>query len=217
MAGNKLGRPWKCRLCGWPNVSTSHKCAGCEKPKPRKKPKPLAPMTAPWDCVILALDAAATTGWSIWSRGLLLGHGELKIWTADGQPEAARITLRCREIAYDHRVPWCVWAERSWGGRMGKVEPSSVGYWRCCAMAEQLPRSRFGTVYPGTWRGATLPKGHAKDREGVRAAEQARARELWGDGIGEDEAPAMLIGLWATRAAETGALLPARHRKAVGA
>lgn len=210
-----MSRLWKCRLCGWTNLSDALACSSCSKPKPRKKQKPLAPVAAPWDCVILALDAAATTGWSLWSRGILLRHGEFKIWTSTGQPEAARITAEARHVASFYSIPWCVWAERSWGGRMGKVEPSSVGYWRCCAMAEQLPRSRFGTVYPGTWRGATLPKGHAKDREGVRLAEQARARGMWGKGIGEDEAPAMLIGLWATRAAETGELLPARQRKTV--
>ena len=61
-------------------------------------------------------------------------------------------------------------------------------------------------MQPSAWRARILPGGlHAAPRELVRRAEQHVAKRTAGYETGEDESPAILIGLWATRAGEVGA------------
>lgn len=200
---------WRCGRCGWLNPSDAKACTDCDKRKPRaKKPLP-RPSFRPWRCVVLALDAAERTGWSVWVLGKLASSGEFKIYTDDGVREVIRVVDVAKSFALRHGVPWVAIVEASWGGHMGLGKSAAHGYWSFALRNAQLPRARIGSVQPSRWRARTLPKGmHCAKRDVVRPAEVVAARaEVDGHTVGDDEAPAILIGKWGTFAGEVGLML----------
>lgn len=208
---------WKCKGCGWANAALCIVCAGCGKTKPRKrKPKP-PPSFRPWECVVLALDPAATTGWAIWASGRLHSSGEFPIFTGAGTREASRIVELLVDIGDTLGLPVVVVAERSWGGRMGTGETSAVGFWRFALLAHQVAKASVLLVYPATWRARVLPKGMASaERDAVRACEQTEAARLTKSAqVGADEAAAVLIGKWASQAGEVGVRIGARNKPTI--
>jgi len=210
----KREKLWRCALCGWLNALDAKACAGCNKRKPRKK-KPLpSPVFRPWRCVILALDPAELSGFSIWDRGSFVESGEFRIYTDDGLREVIRVVEHAKAIAARERVPWVAMAERSWGGYMGPAATHAVGFWTFALRNAQLARARIGFVYPSRWRARELPKGiNGSEREIVRASEAETASALVGGrAVGGDEAPAILIGKWASKSGEVGELLPPNER-----
>lgn len=206
-------RAWRCALCGWLNPSDAKACASCEKGKPRKR-KRLDPSFRPWACVVLALDAGSCSGWAIWVLGKLAASGEHSIYSDAGLREVVRVVEQAKAYAAHLGVPWVALIEQAWGGRMGVGLGCAAGYWMFALRNAQLPRARIGSVLPNVWRARALPKGsNALSRDKVRAVEVATARALvQGRKVGDDEAPAILIGKWAAQAGETGAMLPKNAR-----
>ena len=209
-----MTRTWRCARCGWLCDSDAKKCASCDKGKPRKKKKDPPPVFRPWRCVILALDQANKTGWSVWVLGRLADHGEFDIRKSGGVEETIRVCQIAKTFALQLKVPWVCVTEASWGGYMKPGASSSTGWWQFALRNAQLPFARMCDVYPSMWRARTLPKGmHAAKRDDVRACEVATVRRmLKGRAVGDDEAPAILIGKWATQAGRVGALLPKNQR-----
>lgn len=166
---------------------------------------------------MLSLDVAAKTGWAVWSLGKLADSGEFKIFTDAGVSECVRVCQIAKTFALQLGVPWVAVLEASWGGHMAVGLGEAAGYWKFALRNAQLPLARIGAVYPATWRARVLPRGmHAAKREDVRAVEVAHARKLCGGrDVGSDEAPAILIGKWATQAGEVGAMLPKNARVTV--
>lgn len=207
-------RMWRCDRCGWLNPLDATACTSCERAKPRERKGPPPPSFRPWRCVVLALDAAECTGWALYVLGKLEGSGEFPIYSDEGVAEVVRVVERAKGAALAIGVPWVCVVEATWGGRMGLGTPAAVGYWTFALRNAQLPRARIGEVYPATWRARTLPRGmHAAKRDDVRACEQLTASAFAARTVGPDEAPAILIGKWATQAGEVGAMLPKNARE----
>lgn len=206
---------WRCALCGWLNVPTGARCVSCDKSRPRKKKSLPLPVFRAWRCVVLALDTASKTGWSVWSCGRLIAHGEFTLWSADGVRECIRVVDIARDAALAQGIPWVVMSERSWGGHMGTGATEALGFWKFQLLNAQLPIVRIGQVYPARWRARVLPKGmHSAKREAVRKEELKAARMIaLRVDIGDDEAPAILIGKWATKSGEVGEMLPKNARE----
>ncbi len=186
-------RAWHCERCGWLNPDDAKACASCDKRG--KKPKP-PPVFRPWRCVILALDAGARSGWSVWSVGKLADSGEHSIYTDAGLRETIRVVQVAKCFSLQLGVPWVAVIEAAWGGYMRVGKGAAGGYWTFALRNAQLPRARIGDVYPAMWRARTLPRGmHAAERDVVRANEVVAASKLVRGRLpGDDESPAVLIG-----------------------
>lgn len=209
---DKMPKGWRCALCGWINAGGGSVCASCDKKKPRARSPRAAPRPSfrAWDCIVLALDPANTTGWAIWIRGKYHASGEFEIFTGDGVRECVRVVDIARDLSLSLQIPWVAMAERSFGGHMGTSETSALGFWRFALLNAQLLPGRVGLVYPSQWRARILGRGMgSKPREEIRPIEQAHARTTTSKKtIGEDEAPAVCVGEWAAKAGETALLLP---------
>jgi len=206
---------WRCSQCGWLNPQDGKACTSCSKSKPRAKRKPPPPSFRPWRAVVLALDAAESSGWAIWSCGKLACSGEVRsIYADEGVREVVRVVEQAKAFAAQLRVPWVAILEASWGGHMSVGTSAASGYWIFALRNAQLPRARIGEVYPARWRARVLPKGmHSAKRDVVRACEiEFASRVVGGRDVGSDEAPAILIGKWGTQAGEVGAMLPKNAR-----
>lgn len=183
-----------------------------------KSTKPPA-RTLPNETVILALDQAMHTGWSIWCRGDLVSWGELDVNVID--TEAVRlVVVEALEMAAAMGLPCTLVLEHAWGGNvatlqgMGAAKAVWTAMWDHCGGV----KSRKVQVWPSHWRSRVLPRGYASaKREVVREQEQKSARALVGDDcgpLGDDEAPAILIGKWASHAQDVWDKLPKGFRKA---
>jgi len=149
--------------------------------------------------------------------GKLSSSGEFRLYSDEGVREVIRVVDTAKAYALRLGVPWVAMAERSWGGHMGMGATCAYGFWLFALRNAQLPEARIGQVFPAMWRARTLPKGmHAAKRNVVRAAEVVAARALVaGREVGDDEAPAILIGKWCTQAGEVGLMLPSSERVTV--
>lgn len=204
---------WRCDRCGWLNPQDGRACLSCERSKPRAKAAAPLPSFRPWRCVVLALDAGETSGWSVYALGKLACSGQFAIYRDEGVREVLRVVDTAKAFAARLGVPWVAVHEATWGGRMALAAPASVGYWTFALRNAQLPLARIGSVYPARWRARVLPRGmHAAARDVVRACEQETAAALVGRSVGADEAPAILIGKWCTQAGEVGLMLPKNER-----
>lgn len=210
-------RMWRCARCGWLNPTDARDCASCDKNKPRAKAKPPSPSFRPWRAVVLALDAGESSGWAVWALGKLAASGEFRIYSDEGVREVLRVVDTAKSFALQLGVPWVAMLEAAWGGHMAIGASAASGYWTFALRNAQLPRARIGDVYPSRWRARVLPRGmHAAPREVVRACEVEAATRVAGREIaGHDEAPAILIGKWATQAGEVGAMLPKNARTTI--
>ncbi len=212
-------RAWRCALCGWLNAQMGRKCQSCGKSKPRPKKSAPPPSFRPWRCVVLSLDVGDRSGWAVHSLGKLVESGEFEIYSEAGVAEVLRVVGTAKAHALQLGVPWVAMCERPWGGSMGTSAPASYGYWLFAMRNAQLLLSSVGKVYPNTWRARMLPRGTVGSaRDIIRAAElqTASAYVKGRPGIvGNDQAPALLIGKWATQAGETAELLPKNARVTV--
>jgi len=176
-----------------------------------------APSAVPWQCVVLAVDTAARSGWSVRVAGKQSSFGE-----AD--------TLDAR--ALDYIVSWALYQadsrglplvlvlEAPWGGPMPMLLALGAARerWLVAWRAHRLPPDQVVKVQPSTWRTAVLGREWASaPRAEVRRHEQLIAGAMVrksGDGDGDkdgevrgDEAAAILIGRWAERAHAVGLAL----------
>lgn len=195
----------------------------------QKKPRE-APAPKPWQCAILAVDTAANSGWSIWREGQLVSHCEvdtrdeleMRLVLADISLWA-ETTLDC-ERGRVPAVPAVLVLEAPYGGfkHPGMVSTLvALGMarerWERAWKARGLPMSHIVRVQPSTWRAAVLGRVARMKTEELRKLEQSVACRLLGcaEGrLGSDEAAAVCIGAWATRAPEVGRVIGERARKA---
>lgn len=180
------------------------------KPKKKKKPKAPAQLETALACSVLSIDAAETSGYAMWSRGALVDFGECDVFG----DEPAQVFERFAALPAPHVIvverPFRVRSSNSTGiGTGDKI-------WRELAKRRGFAK-RIVRVYPSTWRSKTLPKGMASaKRDDVRPEELTAARMLvvnhLGVGkrakVGDDSAPAILIGLWASYAPAVAKVLP---------
>lgn len=170
----------------------------------------------PWECVVLAVDTARVSGWSVLARGHLVARGELDT-LSDGAIDA--VVQRAVDGAAELQLPLVLVLEKPWGGNvhvvtaLGAARERWQRAWRSLAIGHL---GRVHTVSPSTWRAAVLgPEWARAERDDVRAEEQRAACALFAlEQVGGDEAPALLIGFWASRAGEVGRRLSKTAQRA---
>lgn len=175
-----------------------------------KKTRTEAPAPKPWLAAVLAIDTAGTSGWSVRVNGRQREFGEVDTTDADALLEIVRWAVK---RAAHVEAPLVLVLERPWGGTLATVAGLAKSHerweraWRDCKQAE----SRIVRVHVSEWRAAVLG-GHwvSAPRERVRPYEQHIATIMVGQDVGEDEAPAILIGHWASMAARVGRVIGRR-------
>lgn len=182
------------------------------KAKKKKRPKQLVAEVA-HDCAVLSVDAAERSGWAIWDRGNLRTYGECDVF---GVSPAEVIALFKATTAAPHVI--CI--ERPFRIRFGSQCALGAGekIWRKRAEHHGFAK-RVVRVYPSTWRSKSLgSQWVSAKRDLVRAQELVEsakivakhlgASRLVEHPVGDESAPAILIGKWACFASETLATLP---------
>jgi len=175
--------------------------------KTKRKPKlRLAPVLAPNECVVLAVDTAKNSGWALYVRGKyhssgevgIMNHGALVGLVCIGAGEVMDAGLRSDK--------YVLVLERPWGGGnhqiegLGAARHAWLSAW-CDAHATKTPR-RVLRVYPATWRARLF--GRTKQTTG---SESSFALVHKRSAAGSDEAAAICIGAWASHAGEVAAAL----------
>jgi len=186
-------------------------------PSKKKKREKLAPSPVPLECAVLGIDPGERSGFSIWQRGRLVEFGEVDVFSTEPT------TVLERFIALEG--PHVLVVERPF--RVRYQSQTGIGtadkMWRELAKRLRVPRWRTVRVFPPTWRARQLSKGFASaKRDKVRPEEQLIARavvlEQLGASapeLGDESAPAVLIGRWGVFAGEVLKVLPkGRKRKA---
>jgi hypothetical protein len=163
-----------------------------------------APAPKPWLAAVLAIDTARISGWSIRIAGKQHEFGEVDTTDADAVLYIVQWAIKRAAHA---EVPLVLVLERPWGGTVNTVDGLGgarerwARAWRDCKQSE----ARLLRVHVPEWRAAVLG-GYwvSAPREEVRPHEQLTAALMVGQEVGEDEAPAILIGHWASMAAKVG-------------
>lgn len=201
------------RCCGACGVLCA--CATCRAARP-----PL--LDAPNRCVVLAVDAATRSGWSVWWP---YAHG---IWRAElhssGELQPRRITnaidvvVETVDLAARHALP-CVLVLEAAPMASNPVSAfgvgKAVGQWEAAWLAGGGVTSRIVRVQPNEWRRDLW--GEAPERDVAREREQREAEAICSNSIrvrvGPDEAPAILIGQWGMCSRQVNAVLQRKYRQ----
>lgn len=202
--------------------ATARARAANDNAKP-KRVRP-APSPHPWRAVVLGVDAARSSGWAIMFGGALLQSGEAN---KDRDAELLRVCGVAVMQAERRDVP-CVMvlekppniihsgAQASTFLGLGAARQAWLSAWR----TQGGVRRRVVSVIPARWRGALGIRSRSS-KGGLTVAQQERERALshvkaCGQGLvelGGDEAAAICIAEWGSRAGEVGAVLPAKLRQ----
>ena len=124
-----------------------------------------------------------------------------------------------KRLALIAGLPCVLVLERPFGQARGKARGGSDKgreLWRACWRECGGVMKRILSVYPSVWRSQALGKGYGSAARGdARAREQVVANKIKLDAeavgmtdAGEDEAPAICIGVWSAHAGVVGAVLP---------
>jgi len=165
----------------------------------------------PHNCVVLAVDSAARSGWSLWSCGVRINSGEcdpLDAEAVDGVCSAAG------KYSYE-ALPKVLVLERPFGGTLRTVDGLGIarGAWVSAWLRAGGKKRRVVSVYPQSWRGPLGIKGKI-DPLMQRPVLKSHGIDLHRE-PGSDEFEALLIGLWALRSPKVGAVIPKQWRAAV--
>ena len=175
-----------------------------------------APSFTAHPCVILAVDPGAKSGWAIFDRGRYVTSG------------VATRSLG-RKVAIDSAtdqakmsgLPLVIVAEKWTAGGL-HANPATMaglgaawGMWAEAIEEAGIPKARIVRVFPQTWRAAILQPRRGTKSEVLKAMSVVRAQAITGMAdVNHDEADAVCIGLWATKAAVVAAKIPKRRRAA---
>jgi hypothetical protein len=185
--------------------------------KRAKKPKP-PPSVKPWPIGILAIDCARNSGWSLWCGGRLHSSGEITISDHAGMvyriKAAAGDTLDSGAFGYLALVlekpPRFVYGGRGANTLIGLGAARQA--WEHAWREYGYPMRRIVRVEPATWRKPVLGKtrrGKNDPPNEIKLLEMRTAEDLSTSVcVGPDEAAAICLGYYATRAGEVGAILP---------
>lgn len=168
----------------------------------------------PWPCVILAIDPGARGGWAIGIEGRRIASGV----AASAEQRTSAIALAVRLQTEVQPARFLVVAAEKWQRGGWRSFESIVGTGAAWGRwAEQLeliafPATRIVRVVPKTWRAPTI--GQVKGgREMQKRAATWRARGVFKlTAVEPDEAEALCIMEWASRAPEVLEVLPKKLR-----
>lgn len=181
-----------------------------------KRPR-LPPATVPHDCVILAVDTASNSGWSVWQGGGFYASGETRVMNhselvavvkiAMGVATDANLTDKHVVLVLERPFAGNAWTQQS----LGAARHAWLSAW-CEYHGTKVPH-RVVRVYPATWRSRLFrTTKHTLQMEHDLGQAMIGASRV----VGADEAAAICIGKWATLAGEVAAVLPkTRKKKAV--
>jgi hypothetical protein len=173
-----------------------------------------APAPKPWLCVVLAVDTARRSGWSVSVSGRRVDSGELD--TLD-EPAIDKVVLWAIDLAALQKLTAVLVLESPWGGNVAIV--AALGQarerWRRAWCAAGQSSARIVKVTPSEWRGPVLgSKCVRMTRSEIREREQLIAHAMTGRIVGPDEAPAILICHWGSHAAAVGKAIGKRAQRA---
>lgn len=167
----------------------------------------------PHSCVLLAVDSASTSGWSLWSCGVRINSGEVD---PSDHEAVAGVCQAAVKYSYEE-LPKVLVLERPFGGTLRTVDGLGMrrGMWLASwarACQDRRPR-RYVSVYPQTWRKVFGLKSK------VMAEYQQPTLRAHGVDLhrqpGSDEFEALMIGLWAMRSDKVAAVIPKKYRAAI--
>ncbi|MGW8286343.1 MAG: hypothetical protein ACWGPR_11565 [Candidatus Deferrimicrobiaceae bacterium] len=179
------------------------------------KPKPAPPPSyKPWPAVILTADPGERCGWAMGVRGAYLGSGEVD---RDDSAALERICRIAIETAAIQGLPAVLVLEyHPWQGRGSSragLERAREA-WRIAWRRAGGQASKIVNANVSTWRSRVT--GVTQPDDVARAAEQGHATLVARRPVGPEEAPAVGMLTWGSRAGEVGKVLPKRSRVAVG-
>lgn len=173
------------------------------------------------DCVILAIDPGAVSGWAVFIRGERRSSGRIP----EREPATLRlnrhdVVMMAKDAADNENLPLVVVAEKwtagGWASHLTLVGLGAAwGEWRAALDRWGVPKRRVVRVYSQTWRAAVIggrQRSTEKWKASARLVAQAQCRTL---AIDDDQAEAICIGLWALRAEAVAKVLPKPRKRKV--
>lgn len=180
----------------------------------RPRGKTELPAPKPWAAVVLAVDTARISGWALFVVGKRVDSGEVDTLKAHALTSIVEWAVDLAEL--QARAPVVLVLEAPWGGSATVVAALGAARerWEAAWRKAKQARGRVVRVRPSTWRAAVLGRATVgMPRDQVRALEQHVASALVGKKLGEDEAPAVLIGRWASFAGAVGTAIGKRAQR----
>lgn len=178
----------------------------------------------PHDCVILAIDPGACSGWALFKRGHLIMSGvamradqRSDVMTSAEAFAGDLGTPGCRFVVV--REDWTVGGGKGTGARGTRWNVATIlgmgaswGRWLEQLEVSGMAARRIVRVTPATWRRVLKGVGPTRSRDEAKATAQLFARAKLGGlaHIEPDEAEAIAIGFWAISSLEVEAVLPKR-------
>lgn len=169
---------------------------------------------------ILAIDPGKNAGAALFVRGVLIESWQVKpggesaivaeaVVRAEGEP---LVVVRENWMLGGRRK-----GDKTRHQHIGMLPGLGVawGRWEGALLNVGVPASRIVKVYSRTWQSRVL-SGRVLTRESAIAIAKERASTLAHRDVGEDEAVAICIGIWATEAPDTLAALSVAEGKVCG-
>lgn len=164
----------------------------------------------PHNCVLLAIDPAATSGYAVFAPA-----GPIESGTAKTIADLESVVALAQREAEAHELPLIVVGEE-WVG-VGKLTAKTVagmgaawGRWAAVLEQAEHPKRRTLRLSTGTWRKRAYGKSRGKT-EAFKAWAMAYVAARFRVRLkSDDEAEAVVIGDVAMRSPEVAAVLPGR-------
>jgi hypothetical protein len=166
---------------------------------------------------LLAIDGARSSGWAVYFAGKLLSSGTVDLHSHDidavvelalGGPDRDKARMRSTVMVIEK--PWN-------SGHMSAAVGlgGAIGVWRRQWVLAGGSERRIERVHAMTWRARILGAARGLTREQWKALAVARARALFPGAVNsDDQAEAILIGLWASFSARVLSRFPKSVREA---
>lgn len=164
------------------------------------------------DAVIVAVDTGACSGWAVYERGALMSSGQCDVYSDVPAGVVSRALAHAKQMG----LPCFLVCERPFAGNTASAAGmgAAFGVWKAAWYRAEGVKARLLRVYPSVWMARVAEGWVAMERDLRRSAEQAEAAFIKGAPVGDDEAPAIMIGQWAMHAPELAAKMPKRLRGA---
>lgn len=179
----------------------------------RRRPQPRLSVR-PHHCVVLGIDGARASGWSIWADGVYWWSGEIKGFRFAAMQD---VVAKAQSLRKQRQCPAFLLLEDVFGRNRGAL--LSLGgaraLWQTAWVEGGGVKSHQGRVMASRWAGKVLGKGWGAARsEQRRPQEQRYAASIAGRAVGPDEAPSICIAYYGCHSSIVGDKLPQRFREA---
>ncbi len=175
-----------------------------------KKVKPPKEALRPYDCVVLAIDPGAESGWAILSAGKLCAYGGAT--SRQGRDETIRMALAEAERTKKKLVA----VAESWAPYVSRALQPAWMAWKESLLACGVSQTKIGRMNVATWRTRVLGKGAMKLDTAAAKLACVRLVENCFDVVvlSHNAAEAICLGIAASKCLKTGKRLPKKVAKA---